>query len=30
MEKSAWEPSIPETEQQLEYIRGWQPGAGQT
>ncbi|KPK58663.1 MAG: hypothetical protein PVI25_09290 [Gammaproteobacteria bacterium] len=29
MEKSAWEPSIPETEQQLDYIRHWEPGAGQ-
>lgn len=30
MEMSAWEPSIPETEQQLEYIRHWEPGAGQS
>lgn len=27
MEKSAWEPDIPETEQQTEYVRNWQPGA---
>ncbi len=30
MEMSAWEPSIPETEQQLEYIRHWEAGAGQS
>jgi len=30
MERSAWEPSIPETEQQLEYIRHWVAGAGQS
>jgi hypothetical protein len=29
MEKSAWEPSIPETEQQIEYIRKWEAGSGQ-
>lgn len=29
MEKSAWEPSIPETEQQIDYIRNWEAGAGQ-
>ena len=26
MEKSAWEPDIPETEQQTEYVRDWQAG----
>lgn len=26
MEKSAWEPDIPETEQQSEYVRDWQAG----
>jgi protein-tyrosine phosphatase len=30
MERSAWEPSIPETEQQIEYIRNWEAGAGQS
>jgi hypothetical protein len=29
MEKSAWEPQIPETDQQIEYIREWEAGAGQ-
>jgi hypothetical protein len=30
MEKSAWEPQIPETDQQIEYIREWEAGAGQS
>lgn len=30
MERSAWEPGIPETEQQVEYIRNWVAGAGQS
>jgi hypothetical protein len=27
MEKSAWVPQIPETDQQMDYVRGWVPQA---
>lgn len=30
MEMSAWEPYIPKTAQQMEYVANWQPGAGES
>ena len=30
MEKSAWEPDIPETQQQTEYVVNWKPGGPAT